>query len=74
MMKTNYDDNNIFLPRRVKESLLNYMNSVPSNYIHTRIRENTPLEMKKYLFGKDCYKILYNHLKYNLRSNELLGY
>lgn len=73
MMKANYDDNNIFLPRRVKESLLDYINSAPSKYIYTRIRENTPSEMDKYLFGKDCYKILYSHLNYNLSTNDLIG-
>ena len=53
--------------------MLDYINSAPSKYIYTRIRENTPLEMDKYLFGKDCYKILYSHLNYNLSTNDLIG-
>lgn len=74
MMKPCYYDNKVFFPDRVKESLADYINAEPSKFIYTRIRENTSSEMFKYLYGKDCYKILHHHIEHNLRTNELLQY
>lgn len=74
MMKTCYNENKTFFPHRVKVSLLDFVNAEPSKFIYTRIRENTPEDMANYLYGMDCYQILYNHLEHSMATHELLPY
>lgn len=69
MIKPNYSEGNSFSIHRVKASLIDYIEAEPSKFFYSRLKLNSPDAITSYVFGKDCYKILYNHLKYSKDTN-----
>lgn len=71
LLKANHDSELLFQSSRVKSSITDYLYAAPTIYTYSRLKLNCTEEIKNYVFGMDCYKILRNHVKQNLLSGEL---
>lgn len=72
LLRENPDFTMGFQPSRVRESLEDYIKAVPGQYTFSRLKLGYPEEIAKYVFGRDCYKIIYNHLDYSIEHDILL--
>lgn len=72
LLKAKHNQWTKFDPERVKTSIYEYLNGVPTHNWDSRLKLTHPSDINKYIFGKDCYKVIYHHLIHSMEYNETL--